>query len=558
MRNIRYIFSREARDNRLLSLEERSPRTSLVIASVATVLGYMAYALFPLLTLIGTFSVVNLVTSANTIWAWLHAFMWLVLTAGFGLISFTQLRVKFSIPSGLGLKEDKTPRLYELLTELGENYKHPNIHRLVVHDKFSLELVQVPRLGLPFLTTNVLYIGLPILQALSPAQFRGALARILGQYSNKHNRKSHWIYRWHQFCVMAQHALHKQPSALFRPLTWFFRIYTPLQTYWAAATLRQDELEADVYALEIMNDSELADLILRYSVCEAFLKNKYWPKIYAMLRKNPSNPGHLPHINMSKVLRNALTENEFAQTMQDLINQETKWRNVRPVLHARLNNIGQTKLDMPPPVMENAALRYLGEAHGAVIKLMDQQWLARHGKVRTSRQRKSNENPDMDADPSVDQEPAALEPPAEASTVTTDTAPSSRGTESDAGTSATAADRKRLAALQKKARTDKLNDNEVWELAYLTEKLEDKSLAVSLYQKILKRNPNHAKTLFAIGRIMLSKMDKTGVKVVERAMNLDQGCVAQGCWMLAKYFKNAGEDKLSRQYLERAAKQQAA
>lgn len=562
MRTFRHIFSREARDTRMMSLAEDSPRTILILASLATGLGYLAYALFPLMTLIGALTVLSLVTSASTFLSWLHALVWIVLTAGFGLISFSQLRIKFSIPSGLGLKEDKAPRLYELLGELGENYKYPKIHRLVIHDKFSLDLVQVPRLGLPFLTTNVLHVGLPILQGLSPTQFRGALARILGQYSNAHNRKTHWIHRWHQFSSMAQHALRKQSSPLFRPLALFFRIYTPFQAYWAAAVLRQDELEADVYALEIMNDSELADLILRYEVSETFLTQKYWPKIYAMLRKSPASPSHLPHMNMSKVLRNALTENEFAQTMKELINQEQHWRNTRPVLHERLNNIGQTKLDMPPPVMETAAQRYLGEAQGAVIKLMDKQWLARHGKAHTSEQKKVPNKQDLDTESesgivletiSVDQagglESARME--------TQTTAPATDATVSEESSTVTVADRKRLAELKNKSVATTLSDDEAWELAYLTEKLEDKSHAISLYQQVLKQNPNHAKTLFAIGRIMLSRMDKTGVKVLERAMSLDNGCVAQGCWMLAKYYKNIGDDARSRQYLERAAKQAA-
>ncbi|MEJ2362510.1 MAG: hypothetical protein P8Z75_14045 [Gammaproteobacteria bacterium] len=546
MRNIRQLFSRESLDNWLLSRSGDSSRTGLILAATATILGYVLYAVFPLMTVIGALTTASIVTSASTVWAWVHGVVWLLLTAAFGLISFTQLSARISLPSGLGLKEDKAPRLYELLSELAEHYQHPKIHRLIIHDKFSLELIQVPRFGLPFLTTNVLYVGLPILQALSPAQFRGALARVLGQSSSTHNKKTHWVYRWHQFCVMGQRATRKHQHGLYRPLQQFFRLYTPFHTYWAADGLRQDALEADVYAMEIMNDSELADVILRSEVCDAFLKNKYWPKIYAMLRKNPGNPAHLPHLNMAKVLRNALTENEFAQTMNELINQEPSWRNIRPVLHERLNNIGQTKLDMPPPVMETAAQRYLGEAQGAVIKLLDKQWLARHGKPRSSHQKKSSESAEIDAEPGIIQAPETSAPESTA-------APGS-GIEASENSTVTVADRKRLAELKQKAQSAKLSDDEAWETAYLTEKLEDTSLAINLYQQILKHNPNHARTLFAVGRIMLTRMDQSGVRALERAMELDNGCVAQGCWMLAKFYKNAGDDARSRHYLERAAK----
>ncbi len=565
MRSIRQLFSREGLNQKLLDLDSRSPSATIVMASCVTGIGYVAFALLPLLALIGVFKLIGGISNATTISAWLHLSIWATITAASAAVLVAQLIVKFSIPSGLGLKEDKAPRLYELLAELGETYKLPRIHRLVMHDKFSLEFVPVPRFGLPLLTTNVLYIGLPILQSLSPAEFRGALAGLLGQYSGKQNRKTHWIYRWNQFCLQNQQAYRKRKSAIIQPMRLFFKWYTPMLQYFTASALRQDELEADFYMMEIMNDTEAADVILRFEVSQAFLRNKYWPKINAMLRKNPANPDHLPHINMAKVLRNGLTENEFAQTLKDLINQENTWQNTKPGLHSRLENIGQRKLNMPPPVMETAAQRYLGDAYGAVIKLLDKQWLARHGgksaKHKKSAQTKSE---------TITAEPKPAIPPAQkhqaASPATTPGAQQqTQGTmdtlvddrlpniSSEEGATVTVADRKRLAELKQKADFADLTDNEAWELAHLTEKLGDKSLAISLYQQVLKQNPNHAKTLFAVGRILISQNDASGVKVLERAMGMDKGCIAQGCWMLAKYFKATGDDARSKQYLERAA-----
>ena len=561
MLNIRQLFTREGFEQGLQSLHTRSPMAILILASSVAGLGYALLGLFPLLTLLGIFKILGGFASASTFGAWLHLFIWVLVTAACAVVTFTQLRVKISIPSGLGLKDDKAPRLYELLAELEENYKVPHIHRLVIHEKFSLEFVPVPRFGLPLLTTNVLYIGLPILQGLSPVQFRGALARVIGQYSGVQNRKTHWIYRWYQYCQQYQHAYRKHKSAIYQPLQQFFRIYTPVLKYCAASTIRQDELEADIYMLDIMNDTEAADVILRYEVCQAFLKTKYWPKIFTMLRKNPAQPDYLPHINMAKVLRNALTENEFAQTMKDLINQDTTWRDSKPGLHARLENIGQSKLNMPPPVMETAAQRYLGDAFGAVIKLLDKQWLAKYSKSP-----KSKKTPPTKAKTTTETEPAEKPVTTKRATApSVDTAQQAQAPHADLleerlpnitseeGATITVTDRKRLAELKQKADFADLDDNEAWELAYLTEKLEDKSLAITMYQQVLKQNPNHAKTLFAVGRILLTRNDASGVKALERAMELDKGCIAQGCWMLAKYYKATGDEARSKQYLERAA-----
>ena len=79
-----------------------------------------------------------------------------------------------------------------------------------------------------------------------------------------------------------------------------------------------------------------------------------------------------------------------------------------------------------------------------------------------------------------------------------------------------------------------------------------------LYQQILRQDPQHAKTLFAVGRILLSQNDPSGIKILERAMSIDKGCVAQSCWMLAQYFKRTGDENQSKIYLERAANVSAA
>lgn len=564
MLNIRQFFSRDGLDQGLQSLDERYPTATLVLAGAVAGLGYATLGLFPLLALIGVFKILGGFASASTFGAWISLLLWILITAASVVVSFTLLRVKTTIPSGLGLKEDKAPRLYELLTELADSYTLPRIDRLVLHEKFSLEFVPVPRFGLPFLTTNVLYIGLPVMQGLSPAQFRGALARVLGQYSAVQNKKTHWIYRWFQYCNQYQRAYRKQNAVIYKPIQLFYKFYTPILKFSAASVIRQDELEADIYILQLMNDTEAADVILRQEICQAFLKNKYWPKIYSMLRKNPSNPDYLPHVNMAKVLRNGLTENEFAQTLKDLINQDASWQNLKPGLHTRLQNIGQSKLNMPPPVMETAAQRYLGDAFGAVVKLLDKQWLAKYSKAPKKSKKAPKQQPPVseiedatsfvtDAEQVSENISLPESPRKEAQTQNQHADERLPNITSDEGGTVTVSDRIRLAELKQKADFADLDDNEAWELAYLTEKLEDKSQAIALYQQVLKQNPNHAKTLFAVGRILLTRNDASGVKALERAMELDKGCVAQGCWMLAKYFKAVGDEARSKQYLERAA-----
>ncbi|MGD8926729.1 MAG: hypothetical protein PVG20_07750, partial [Thioalkalispiraceae bacterium] len=408
-------------------------------------------------------------------------------------------------------------------------------------DHCKVEMMAVPRFGLPLLKTNVLYIGLPILQSLSPQQFKGALARKLGQFSAEHNRLTHWIFRWRNYCALYQRSYRKTKTALYAPLRLFFKYYTPVLNVFTVHAARKDELEADVYALQVMNDTELADVILRSEVCNTFMKTKYWPKIHAMYRKNPDNPGHLPHASMTGVMRKALTENEFAQIMKDLINAEPRWNDAMPDLHTRLEHIGQTRLDMPPPVMETAAQRYLGDAFSPVVKLLDKQWLAKNGTGTTAT--KNEGKPATPSSPAKKNAPIVNDDSMLETTEVDDSLP---------------LEEQKYQALRSKASQTGLNQNEAYELATYAEKFEGKAAAIAMYQKILKSDPNHAKTIFAVGRILLASNDPSGVKILEKAMQLDKGCIAQACWMLAKYYKALGDEERSKHYLERAANVSAA
>ncbi len=518
MTNFLEFFSGPGLTGKLQALNESRPKVYLGVVIGFTVLGYLLVSLLPLMLFIAFLKIINNIGDAKT-WAdWSTLLIWLAIGAGSGFMTYLMLRLHVGIPRGLGLKTDKAPQLYELLDELQRVFKHPKIHRVVLHDQFNLEFVPVPRFGLPLLTINVLHIGLPVLQGLSPAQFRALLARKLGQYSMAHNRLTHWVYRFRQYATLYQAAYQKQSRDqwFYLPFKWFFQIFVPIINAVTIHAIRMDELEADNYGREIMNDDEFADTLIRYEVANAFLQEKFYPKVLSMLHKNPQPPGFLPHSSMAKVLRNGLTDHEVATALETLIKQEPAWDTPLPGLHTRLDNMSYRNLTLPPPVLETAAHRLLGSAYAPVVKLMDQQWLAKHG-IAT----KKNE-------------------------------PRSKKTEAPVD-----AEQELFLQLSQQAKRTDLDDKQLWQLAALTEKFAGKPAAIGVYQQILKRDATHSKTWFAIGRILLSQKDETGVKALERAMELDNTCSAQACWMLAKYCKAQGKEAHAKQYIERAARSSA-
>lgn len=493
-------------------LADRFPGAYLGLALSFTALGYAALALFPLLTLIGLLSVVGGVGSADSWQAWLDVLFWLVVGAASGVLSFQLFTLRVPVPSGLGIKHDKAPKLYELIDELSDVYSAPLFERVVVHDEFELTVVPVPRFGIPVVRNYVLRIGLPVLQALSPDQFRACLARRLGQYSGVHNRLTHIVYRWRQYCEQYRAIYLKQKAPLALPFQWFFRLYVPVLDALCVHALHQDELEADRYALEVTDDDKLADMIKRVEVSHAFLKAKYWPKIFQMLQKQGTALEHLPHASMAKVLRNGLTPEEVNDLLEKLRDQPEAYDRVTPSYSQRMENIGHFKDAPPLPVVETAAQRYLGKMSAAIISMLDKMWLKKHAGGKPVAAQGKKKPPE-----------SASENP-----------------------------HQRLSELQARIDQGEDSDELLWELADATEKVEGKAAAIAIYQRLLKRNPTHAKTIFAVGRILLSQNDPAGVDVLEKAIKLNSACRPQAYWLLANYFKKTNQPDKAKHYLGKA------
>jgi tetratricopeptide (TPR) repeat protein len=163
--------------------------------------------------------------------------------------------------------------------------------------------------------------------------------------------------------------------------------------------------------------------------------------------------------------------------------------------------------------VETAAARYLGKMSGPIIQMLDKMWLKKHaGSSDRSKKKAKTDNPEN-----------------------------------------TPSNQQRLAALKKQLAEGKENEDLLWKVANLSEEVEGKAAAIEVYKRLLKLNPGHAKTIFAVGRILLSQDDSAGVDVLEKAVKLDAGCQAQAYWLLANYFKKTGQQDKAKEYLEKAA-----
>ena len=130
-------------------------------------------------------------------------------------------------PEGAYLSPDNAPELFVFIDELKSSLNGPAIHRVMVSDEFNAGIVQIPRFGMFGWPTNYLVLGLPLMRALNPAEFRAVLAHEFGHLSGKHGKFSGWIYRLRQSWIQILTRVHQERHYASFVFEWFLDWYAP-------------------------------------------------------------------------------------------------------------------------------------------------------------------------------------------------------------------------------------------------------------------------------------------------------------------------------------------
>jgi len=341
------------------SLAEICPRGYLLATTVLALAGYGWLLLFPWLVLAGISGAYEALTAQPAV-AWSRLLIWSTVTAGSALVTWRMARYRPTLPAGVVLDREKAATLFDLVDELGRHYRRPGIDRVVISEEFALELVKTPYCALPLWSMNTLVIGLPLIQGLSPTQFRCALARRLGQFSKRRNPLGNWLYQlrqiWPQYAIAAGAA---DPG--FQPVRWFFRFFAPLYERISLPASRLDELVADSYAMEVCSDEEMLDTISTETVCRLYLEEKYWPT-YRKLTARVREIMPKPHAGMSSVLRAGLQGDKSQEWIKKAMEREPRDDDPIPSLAKRVENIGHRKPRMDGIAPDSAAMVYLDTA----------------------------------------------------------------------------------------------------------------------------------------------------------------------------------------------------
>ncbi len=427
------------------------------------------------------------------------------------LIILQSLWVTFPPPTGLELHRHQVPRLFQLIDKLTKALDAPQFHRILLTGDFNAGVFQRPRLGVFGWQQNYLLLGLPLMQALSPAQLSAVLAHEIGHLSGNHSRFNAWIYRvrqtYFQILQSLQGSDEQGASVLFQG---FFKWYAPFFSAYSFVLARMNEYEADRCAKEIAGAQNMAEALISVEIKSKFLEGCFWPGVLNQVN-HQAEPPAATFTTMSGALAAGVSHEDAAKWQEQALAQKTSNEDTHPCLADRLSALGypaagRKKLPLPVPLEISAAQQYLGNFLTKLTAYFDRSWKER------------NETPWRQKYASVQE---LL---------------------------------KQLRELERKAEKGQLTEEEAWNRAHWTAELKGSEVGIPLLRELLANHPAHAGANYLLGQILLEQDDATGIPHIEKAMSGDPHNVIPCGETIYCWLKEQGKLEEAKVYQERAEK----
>lgn len=422
------------------------------------------------------------------------------------------LWVRVPPPEGLRLTPQAVPSLFAMVRDVRGRVGAPRVHRILAQPELNAAIVQVPRLGVLGWQRNYLIVGLPLLQAVSPEEWRAILAHEMGHLSGSHGRFGAWIYRLRGTWGRLLERLERHESVVGKFLFGeFLRWYAPYFNAYTFVLARAHEYEADAAAAAVAGGETARRALMRVEVAGHQLHG-FWEGLRAAASQVPEPPP-----DSQRRLRGALRlmppTDDAAAWVAHAWHRPTDYSDTHPSLADRLRALGWRGDDAagpPPPdpfAGPSAAEEYLGEAEKAIEDEFSRAWA---GAVREPWQQEHAE--------------------------------------------CTAA-RQRLAELDAAAAAGAAPETE-WERILLYRRLGEGERAAAMAERLLARAPDHLGARFYVGALLLARGDPQGVEHVEQVMRRDPDAILEGCSALFNFHWSRGDVAAAERYRDLAEQRQ--
>ena len=440
-------------------------------------------------------------------------FVWFVIvgiTAVLGFLGNTirSLWTKTPEPEGIELNRENAPEIFALAGKMSVNLNASFPDKILLTEDYNAAVMTLPRFGM-FGKKVFLLAGLPLMQAISPAQFEAVVAHEFGHISRRHGRFSAWIYRLHEtwdvFLKSQEQHEHKFSFLYSKFVNWYF----PYFSAYSFVLMRRHEREADQDAARLVGAQQLGEALINTEVKGINLAQNFWRKILEQAQHQTKPPEKV----FSQMAMSFREENGFYDVVNlaKAVAVRTDYRDSHPALGERLKLIGYWNAekndlpDLPAPVSRNAAEVYLGETARQFADSFDAAWQSR-----------------VEAD--------------------------------------WRARHKHLAEVQKRlteleSKTETLTADEMYETAMLTAEKFGAKESIEPLRETVEKYPENSNANFSLGAVLLDDDQEEGIAFLEKAKQREISLKVPADEVVFEYLRRKGRDKEAEIYLEAIEKQ---
>ena len=405
--------------------------------------------------------------------------LWMLL----GLVSIATFWVQYTPLPDREIFRDDFPELFATIDELRIRLNAPPIHHVVINSDHNAAIYQAPRLGWLGWYQNYLILGLPLLQSLSPEQFKSTLAHELGHLSGNDSKFAGWIYRVRYMWEQLTH-----DNDLFI-LQWFFRWYEPLIKAYSFVLVRDREYAADALAQRMTSQEVTASDLIQTYIYQYYLKESFTSQLDKQARDSEIPPENVV-TQMLAALRQPLDPATAQVWLGLALGEATDTDDTHPCLSDRLAAVGYPipKYWTPRPILVTAAEWYFGDRLTDLAIELDAQWYKSH-RARWLEQYQRTQY-----------------------------------------------QKTYLTTLNIQAINQRLTLTEAVCQAELSTELSGDEKSLSLWYEILAREPTHPRTNYQVGRILVNRGHQSGCVYLEQAIALDPDLVIPSCEQLYRFY----------------------
>ena len=304
-----------------------------------------------------------------------HGAGWVVkLSAVTALIAIAVARsmiVDFGLPDARRVMREEAPDLFAMLDEVRDFVNGPDIDEVYLDNELNAAIQQAPRFGIFGGHCNRLIIGLPLMQALTRAQFKGVIAHEYGHLAGAHGKTTSWIYRTRVLWAQLHEKIHEHESPINWPLTFFMDRYVPYFERLSFPLARENEFEADRSAADMVSGQTAADALMRINLAARYLEEVFWPSVdkHAHICATP-NVAPLRHSHKAFAKMRAWPQNKA--WLREIMDVETGFADTHPSIKDRLAALkAHARLT---PLNNDRAIDLLGDLYENLRADFDAEW----------------------------------------------------------------------------------------------------------------------------------------------------------------------------------------